>query len=238
MNPSDLSQQLRTRLINSGTLDSADLWNITDEQVIESYNTCSDCDSKFCSPMELSEIVESATSAQDFLDGIDEAIEVHKAAELMRLRKRFAKKLPAYIITPALYISEEILDSLPDDPDDPTYDETVASERFTITVIRTSDDETVEQIEYFRNVEEDFAEKFEEFFTQVVEAIPKEEEITLVEPVHTVLEACSCGECDGFLTEYVSTSDYLAQLLEKEEKEKRRKRKKVAVKKGRRPKRH
>lgn len=239
MQPSDLAEQLRTRLISAGVLDPSDLWNITDEQVIHSYNSCSDCGSLYCSPLELSQIIEKSNSASEFIEGIEDGVEQHKEAELGRLRKRFASKLPAYIVTPVFYISEEAIEALPDDLDDEAYDD-VPEERFTITVIRTCDDEVVEQVDYIRNIEEDFYKKFREALETVAESLPEDETVTLIEPINGVpLTACACEECDGFATEFVSTTNYLHQLAEEAEKEKQqRKRKKVNKNERRRHKKH
>ncbi len=203
---SDLAQQLRARLLDRELVSAENLDAVSDEEVIESYNLCSGCGINFYSDVELDAIIISAESVEEFLDKIDAAIEEHEEddpEEIERLREKFGAQLPQYIITPRIYFTEETKDGA--DPD-----------RFTIIVVRTSDDERVKEVDYIRSVEDSFSEKFEEALSQILDEF---EEVDCVSVEASLLIPCACDSCDGFVSEYVCTNNYLYQLAGEEEDE-------------------
>ncbi len=227
----ELAQQLRARLLEKELVSADTVFYVSDDEVINSYNKCPDCGELSCSDLELSGIIERCGSAEEFIDEINRIAERQHNTELKQLKKRFRSKLPKYIVAPAFYFSS--IDELPKHEDD-----TVEPERFTITVIRTSDDEPVKEIQYLRSVEESIKEKFLECFGQTLDEFPGPDTICM-EPLTCVLTPCARSECDGFATRYVSTSDYLRTLADEEDKRKKRHVKSRRRKKsGRKPKKH
>jgi hypothetical protein len=70
MKKADLANDLRSRQLANGYVSAKLLANITDDQLIDSYITCSGCGKRAISPSDLPSTITAATSTDDFLDAV------------------------------------------------------------------------------------------------------------------------------------------------------------------------
>lgn len=88
MNTYTLAQELRQRQYDVGLVDSSIIDSLSDEDIIDSYITCSGCGAKQVNPQNLAKAIQLANNANQFLDLCQEFAEVqYKERHLESQRK-------------------------------------------------------------------------------------------------------------------------------------------------------
>jgi len=73
MRKEDLAQQLRQRQIEYGKIDASIISSISDDEIIDSYITCSCCHEKQVSPEQLKTIIGNVEDVDGFFEACDVA---------------------------------------------------------------------------------------------------------------------------------------------------------------------
>ncbi len=219
MEPLELAEQLQSFLLHHVPAEALD--NLPPDDVIGFYNHGLEIGEPLFSDLEMRRIVDRCKSAEDFKKEIRLGIEKRKDHPVTILRKKFGKQLPEYIITTYRYYTNELLAKLEGLSADRASQ--VEPERFTVVVVRTSDEKVVKTVEYLRNSEECIGDKFGETCSQIFQEF-EGSNVIHIGPNIASLDTCGCKDCHGFRTDYVSTVEYLCILDEKEEKRKKRRR--------------
>jgi hypothetical protein len=68
MDKAQLATELRHRQNARGMVPSHTIDALSDDTIIDTYNTCSGCNAKLVTPQELREIIMEASTAEEFLD--------------------------------------------------------------------------------------------------------------------------------------------------------------------------
>lgn len=214
MNRKELAQNLRDLLPEKTKLPEALFTDISDDLVFECWNRCDGCGDAVLSEEALNHAIEEAQRTHDFIMAVQ--AHTHDDEDDVDL-EQFRQKLPSYIITVCTYVSRERAQEIVQKVDkeielygEDREEEEFEPDRFTVTVVRTKDDCTVQSFEYLIASEEDNEALFHDTIDKALEEHP---DCAVVSMGPEPLEPCSCGSCDGFLTTYLTSADYIRTKL-------------------------
>lgn len=68
MTKQELAKQLRERIVNTGQVTKAEVNVLSDDQMIECFNTCGCCGEKYLSSIDLELAIRESSNANEFIE--------------------------------------------------------------------------------------------------------------------------------------------------------------------------
>ena len=215
MKKKEVADAIRLHLTLKELLPTDILEERSDDEIIEAFITCPDCDEKTIDDETLAEIIRDSKTIEGFFALIEVLTSEHFEVEptdptIIKLGPKKWKK-PKHIISINFYISASAIEDAEDekeDDEDELDDGEPPGERVTITIIQPKTGEMVEQWEHWFT-EEEGTKPLDEQMGEIPTKYPNS--VLLVSPPE-ILESCDCSDCCGFLTSYFNEEDYINLL--------------------------
>ena len=200
MERNELAEQLKERHRQRKLTPEDVLQLLTDDQIIGSYVKCSECNAYLLDETDLESSINAAKDAQDFLDITQKYADAIHKHDNPKLELIDNTGVPHYTITLASYYDQR-------------SNGTIEICRMTVLVCDLWTDTVVLEKEYWLkdyphvNLIMDNSQKItKKYWKKKNEGV----DFVIIEiPKPLPLEKCSCGKCEGYLSNHVSRADFL-----------------------------